>query len=87
MVLLFSRHFKKILNGQKLDNLFSFNLPKFGGDLSKTVIHFFRFLRVLEKQSNDARSGNYSNIYHSNYKGHQRLLIPNRASLLFSLFK
>ena len=34
-------HFKKILNGQKLDNLFIFQILKFGGDLSKTVIHFF----------------------------------------------
>ena len=41
-------HFKKILNGQKLDNLFIFQLLNFGGDLSKTVIYFFRFVRVLE---------------------------------------
>ena len=40
----FSRHFKKILNGQKLDNLFIFQPLKFGGDVSKTVTHVFRFL-------------------------------------------
>ena len=39
----------KILNSQKLDNLFIFKLPKFGGDWSKTVVHFFWFLRVLQK--------------------------------------
>ena len=43
-----SRHFKKILNSQKLDNLFIFKLPKFGGDWSESVIHFFRFLRALQ---------------------------------------
>ena len=53
----FSRHFKNILNGQKFDNLFIFQLLKFGGDLSKTMIYFFHFLRVLEKWSNDARLG------------------------------
>ena len=31
----FSRPFKKNLNGQKLDNLFTFKLPKFGGHSSK----------------------------------------------------
>ena len=36
----FSRHFKKILNGQKLDNLCIFQLLKFGGDSSKIVMHF-----------------------------------------------
>ena len=43
----FSRHFKKILNGQKFINLFIYKLPKFGENPSKTVIHFFRFLSVL----------------------------------------
>ena len=43
----FSRHFKKILNGQKFGNSFIFKLPKLGENPSKTVIHFFRFLRVL----------------------------------------
>ena len=43
----FSRQFKKILNGQKFGNSIIFKLPKFGENPSKTVIHFFRFLRVL----------------------------------------
>ena len=43
----FSRHLKKILNGQKFGNSFIFKLPKFGENRSKNVIHFFRFLRVL----------------------------------------
>ena len=45
----------KILNTQKLDNLFIFKLTKVAGDRSKTVIHYF--LRVLQKFSKDARSG------------------------------
>ena len=43
----FSKHFKKILNGQKFGNLFIFKLPKFRENPSKTVIHFLRFLREL----------------------------------------
>ena len=35
----FSRHFKKILNGQKLDDISIFQLLKFCGDSSKTVIN------------------------------------------------
>ena len=45
----FSKHFKKNLNGQKFGNSFIFKLPKFGENHSKTVIHFFSFLRVLSK--------------------------------------
>ena len=45
----FSRHLKKILNGQKFGNSFIFKLSKFGENPSKNVIHFFRFLSILSK--------------------------------------
>ena len=39
----FPRHFKKVVNGQKLDDLFIFKLLKVCGDSSKTVIHLLSF--------------------------------------------
>ena len=86
---IFSTYFKKILSGQKLDNLFIFKLSKFSEDWSKTVIHFFLFSEGTTKMIKWCPIGyqvtNYRNIYHAKYKGHQRLLMPNWASFLYWL--
>ena len=64
-------------------------LPKFGGQSSKTLIHFFLFSQGTRKMIKWCSIGyqvtNHSNINLSKYKGHQRLMMPDQASLLYCL--
>ena len=72
----FSRHFKTILNGKTL-NIHLLLSAKNGAD-------FVSFSECTRKMIEWCPIGNevtyFSNIYLSKYKGHQRLLMPDRAS-------